>query len=150
MSQSLSKMLVHLVFSTKDRTPFIFEEFKPELHAYLAGVLNAIKCPALQVGGVSDHVHLLFSLARTTAVAEVTEKVKVCSSAWAKREYPRLNRFAWQHGYGSFSVGVAEKPRIIDYIRGQDAHHAKMTFQDEYRQILREHEVEFDERYVWD
>ena len=150
MPQSLSRVLVHLVFSTKNREPFLSPAVQHELHPYLAGTLDHIDCPSLQVGGVADHVHLLFGLSRTRTIASVAEAVKTSSSKWLKTKDARLSAFHWQTGYGSFSVSQSESDKVVAYIRNQEHHHRKMTFQDEYRRFLELHRVEFDERYVWD
>jgi putative transposase len=148
MPQSLSRVLVHLVFSTKNREPFIAPEHRSRTFAYLAGTLNAIDCPAVTVGGVADHVHLLFVLARTRALSKAVEEVKKESSKWAKAAVHA--GFYWQTGYGAFSVSPSNVPRVVEYIANQEAHHRELTFQDELRELLRRHGVEWDERYVWD
>jgi REP element-mobilizing transposase RayT len=150
MPQSLSRILTHLVFSTKNREPILIPTIRSDLHAYLAGTLNNIECPSLQVGGVEDHVHLFFGLARTRSIAEVVEKVKTSSSKWLKTQGPEFAEFHWQSGYGAFSVGQSGAKAAIRYIQNQFEHHHQMTFQDEYRGLLHRYEVPFDERYVWD
>jgi REP element-mobilizing transposase RayT len=150
MPQSLSRVLVHLVFSTKNREPTLVPAIRQELHPYLAGTLDHIDCPSLQVGGVEDHVHLLFGLSRTRTIASVVETVKTSSSKWLKTKDARLSAFHWQSGYGAFSVSQSEADKVVAYIRNQPRHHQKMTFQDEYRRFMELHRVEFDERYVWD
>ena len=150
MPQSLSRVLVHLVFSTKNRVPLLIPAIRAELHPYLAVVLKNDNCPSLQVGGVEDHVHLLFALSRTRSMAQVVENVKTSSSKWLKTKSPFLADFHWQNGYGIFSVGRSEVDGLIHYIRHQEEHHRTATFQEEYRRFLVEHQIEFDERYVWD
>ncbi|MBX2992309.1 MAG: IS200/IS605 family transposase [Bacteroidetes bacterium] len=151
MPQSLANVLVHIVFSTKDRYPFLGDkDFRSELHAYLGGTSKACGCAVLCIGGVADHVHLLCSLSRTMALANLIQELKVQSSKWAKTKKTTLRKFSWQNGYGVFSVGRGEINHIVDYIRNQEEHHRRTTFQDEYRALLREYEMEFDERYVWD
>lgn len=150
MPQSLSRVLVHLVFSTKHRERFLTPSIQKELHPYLAGTLDRIDCPSLQVGGVEDHVHLLFGLSRTRTVAEVVEKLKTSSSKWLKAKEARFAAFHWQSGYGAFSVSQSDAGKVVDYIRNQEEHHRKLTFQDEYRRLLERYRVSFDERYVWD
>jgi REP element-mobilizing transposase RayT len=148
MPQSLSRVLVHLVFSTKNREPFIKPEFRDRAFEYLGGTLNGIDCPVIAVGGVADHVHLLFVLGRTVSVSQAVEEVKKESSKWAKRNVDR--RFYWQGGYGAFSVSASMVPRVVAYIAGQEVHHRRRTFQDEFRELLRKHGEKWDERYVWD
>ena len=150
MPQSLSRILIHLVFSTKNRNPILNPEIQTELHPYLVGVLNGIDCPSLQVGGVEDHVHLLFGLSRTRTVADVVETVKTASSKWIKIKGPEFSQFHWQAGYGAFSVSQSDADTVIAYIQNQVQHHRKMTFQEEYRRLLERYQIAYDERYVWD
>lgn len=149
MPQSLSKVLVHLIFSTKHHEPVIGQEIRPHLHAYLVGVLENIKCPSFQTGGVADHVHILYLLHRTMSQADVVEEVKTSSSKWMKQD-GGMRGFSWQSGYGSFSVCEAHAAAVIKYIQNQEEHHKKHSFQDEYRKFLEEYGVAYDERYVWD
>ena len=150
MPQSLSRILVHLIFSTKHRAPMLNTEIRAELHPYLATVLNNDDCPSLQVGGVADHVHLFFGLSRTRNIAQVVETVKTSSSKWLKTKGPTLADFHWQHGYGAFSVGQSQADEVIGYIRRQEEHHRTRTFQEEFRLFLERYNVPYDERYVWD
>ena len=150
MAQSLSRILVHLIFSTKNRERALSSTIEAELHPYLAGVLNNIDCPSLQVGGTSDHVHLLFGLSRTHSVSEVVEKVKTSSSKWIKTKGSAYAGFHWQSGCGAFSVSPTATEKVIEYIRTQKEHHATMTFQEEYRRFQERYEIGYDERYVWD
>ena len=150
MPQSLSRVLTHLVFSTKDRAPFIKEHFGEQLHAYLSGVLNNHRCVSIQAGGVADHVHLLFALSRTMSIAEVVELVKTSSSKWIKLQDAACTDFHWQSGYGAFSIGESEVPRLKQYIQNQPEHHRTLSFQDEFRRILELYGVSYDERFVWD
>ncbi len=150
MPQSLSRILVHLVFSTKNREPLLAGTIMAELHSYLAGTLDNIQCPSLQVGGVEDHVHLLFGISRTRSIAEVVETVKTSSSKWLKGKDACLTGFHWQSGYGAFSVSQSDAETVVAYIRNQAQHHQKMTFQDEYRRLLERYQIVFDEKYVWD
>jgi putative transposase len=150
MPQSLARVLVHLVFSTKNRAAVLTPEIRTELHPYLSVVLNNDGCPSLRVGGVEDHVHLFFALSRTRSIAQVVENVKTSSSKWLKTKDPALADFHWQSGYGIFSVSQSNADEVIDYILRQEEHHSKMTFQDELRRPLERYEVEYDERYVWD
>ncbi len=150
MPQSLANILVHLVFSTKDRRPLIDEGISDELHRYLSTACKTCGCPALRVGGTADHVHILFSLSRTTTVADVVQTVKADSSKWAKTKGRKYEQFAWQAGYGAFSISQSQVNRLTRYIAEQVKHHTTGTFQDEFRALLRKYEVEYDERYVWD
>jgi len=149
MTQSLSKVLVHLVISTKHREPFIVPEVRPRLHAYIVGILDNLKSPSLQTGGVEDHVHILCALGRTISQADLVEEVKKSSSKWMKAE-GGVPGFSWQAGYGAFSIGESQADTVIRYIQNQEEHHRKGTYQEEYRRFLERYRVAYDERYVWD
>ncbi|HEV2318154.1 MAG TPA: IS200/IS605 family transposase [Verrucomicrobiae bacterium] len=151
MPQSLAKILVHSVFSTKDRRPLLRDNIlRAELHNYIGGILNQLNCQTVIVGGVEDHVHLLCALSRTSQASEMIKEVKRGSSLWLKAKAMDLNDFAWQSGYGIFSVGFSQIGTVRKYIANQEQHHRKISFQDEFRQLLRRYEIDFDERYVWD
>lgn len=150
MPQSLAHVLVHLVFSTKDRESFLTPPIRPSLHAYLAEVARNSGCECHRVGGVSDHVHVAIDLARTLTIAQAVETLKTSSSKWLKTRSPHLAGFAWQRGYGAFSVGPADCAALCAYIDNQEEHHRTRTFQEEYRAFLGKYGVTFDERYVWD
>ncbi|MFA5833614.1 MAG: IS200/IS605 family transposase [Bacteroidota bacterium] len=151
MPQSLSKVLLHIVFSTKNRHPFLVDKnIREEMHAYLGGTCNNLECPVLIVGGIADHVHILCLLSRNQSMATIVGEMKRSSSKWIKTKSPLLNKFAWQNGYGAFSVGQSDVQRVRKYIANQEEHHRKRTFQEEYRIFLEENEIEYDERYVWD
>ncbi|HUT34414.1 MAG TPA: IS200/IS605 family transposase [Planctomycetota bacterium] len=150
MAQSLSNILVHLIFSTKERQPLIGEGVADELYRYLATACATCGCPALRIGGTEDHVHILLSLSRTMAVSDLVEEVKKGASKWIKTKGPDYRLFTWQAGYGAFSIGQSQAEAVTRYIDGQREHHKKRAFQDEFRALLRRYQVEFDERYVWD
>jgi putative transposase len=151
MPQSLSAVHVHLVFSTKDREPFLRDaEVRKEMHAYLGGASKKLDCLPVIVGGVEDHVHLLCRWARTISLADWVKEVKRVSSVWIKQRDPGLAAFAWQGGYGAFSVSASAIDQTREYITGQPEHHQKQSFQDEYRAFLRKHDLEWDERFVWE
>ncbi|MGH9327502.1 MAG: IS200/IS605 family transposase [Terriglobia bacterium] len=150
MAQSLSKLYVHLIFSTRGREPLLLGELRGQMHAYLAGVLNHHDSPAIKVGGTADHLHALFRLSKNHSLAGVVEEIKTSSSRWIKTQARGLGGFHWQNGYGGFSVGAGELQRVAEYIERQEVHHRSLSFQDEYRQLLKQYEVECDERYVWD
>lgn len=150
MSQSLVKNFVHLVYSTKHRQPWILKDQQSGLWKYQAGIFKAWDSPALIIGGTEDHVHALFSLSKNFALKKIVEEVKKSSSKWMKTNGPNVKEFAWQAGYGGFSVSQSGVERVTRYIRDQEQHHRKMTFQDELRELFRRHGIEFDERYVWD
>jgi REP element-mobilizing transposase RayT len=151
MAQSLSRLWTHLIFSTKDRFPFLGDKvLRSEMHAYLAEVLRTHDCETLIVGGVEDHTHSLFALSRTHSIASVVKEVKRTSSSWIKTTSRKLSKFHWQGGYGAFSLSQSNLTDVIRYIENQEGHHKRVTFQDEYRAFLKAYGVEFDERYVWD
>ncbi|MGB6222090.1 IS200/IS605 family transposase [Haloferula sp.] len=151
MPQSLSAVYLHLVFSTKDRRPFLSNpEVRHEMHAYLGGISRELHCPPLVAGGVEDHVHLLARHARTITQADWVKELKRSSSLWIKQREPTLGDFAWQTGYGLFSVSPSMLETVEHYIANQEEHHRKLSFQDEFRMMLRKHRIDWDERYVWD
>ena len=150
MPQSLALVIVHVVFSTKNRQPVLGASVRPSLHAYLATVARNMGCECYRVGGVSDHVHLAVRLPRTLTVAGVVEELKTSSSKWLKTQSTSLAEFAWQRGYGAFSVSPSDLDALQSYIDSQEEHHRARTFQEEYRALLTRSAVQFDERYVWD
>ncbi len=150
MPQSLSLVIVHVVFSTKERRPFLNADTRPKLHAYLATVARNAGCEAYRVGGVADHVHLAIRLSRTITIADLIETLKTSSSKWVKTQSTDLATFSWQRGYGCFSVGPSDLDALIKYIDEQESHHAVRSFQDEFRLFLNKYGVAFDEAYVWD
>jgi REP element-mobilizing transposase RayT len=151
MPQSLSAVYIHLVFSTKDRRPFLRDKTtRDALHSYLGGVSKTLECPSLIVGGVEDQIHLLCRFGRGITQAEWVKELKRVSNGWLKDQGSDYNDFAWQGGYADFSVSQSDLDTAKEYIAAQAEHHRKMTFQDELRDLLRKHETEFDERYVWD
>jgi REP element-mobilizing transposase RayT len=150
MSQSLAKLYVHLVFSTKHREPALLLPLRARMHAYLAAVLKNQDSPAVKVGGTGDHVHILFRLSKNCSLAQIVEEIKTSSSKWVKTQGAALANFHWQSGYGAFSVGPAEVDSVTKYIAQQEAHHRGVSFQEEYRKLLQTHGIDFDERYLWD
>ena len=150
MPQSLAHLVVHLIFSTKNREPVLAAAILPQLHAYLVGVIKGLDCTPIQTGGVADHVHLLFALSRTRAIADVTRELKTNSTNWLRTQGARYKQFHWQSGYGVFSVSASKIPEVKSYVIQQPEHHRKVTFQDEYRALLEKHGIVYDERHVWD
>ena len=151
MPQSLANVLLHIVFSTKHRQPFLkSEEIREELNAYMVGTLRNLECPSLIVNCVEDHLHCLCQFSRTISIAKLIEEMKTESSAWLKTKASALSGFYWQAGYGAFSVSQSNVQPVKRYIAGQEEHHRRQTYQDEFRTFLRKHEIEWDERYVWD
>ena len=150
MPQSLSNILLHLVFSTKDRRPWLDDSVCERLHAFLSGAVRQVGCEAYRVGGVEDHVHLAVRLSRTLSVADLVKEIKTASSKWLKTQGDSRREFSWQQGYGAFSIGMSQKAALLQYIDSQEQHHRACSFQDEYRAFLVKYGIEYDERYVWD
>jgi putative transposase len=151
MAQSLAQVYLHLVFSTKNRARLLRNRtILQNAHAYLAGTCNNLDCPALIVGGIEDHVHILCRLGKTVSVSILIRELKRESSKWAKEQSPQLADFYWQLGYGAFSISPGHVDALIGYISNQAEHHKTETFQDEFRRLLKKYKVEYDERYVWD
>ena len=150
MPQSLAKLYVHLVFSTKNRQSILGDEIRNNLHDYLGGILRDLGCQAIEINSEPDHVHILFLLSRTTTISDVVANVKRGSSLWLKNQCAAYAEFHWQAGYGVFSVSQSAVDEVRAYIRDQREHHRTMSFQEEFRAFLQRHEIVFDESYVWD
>ncbi len=151
MPQSLAQIYLHLVFSTKDRRPFLQNaELRDELHNYLGGICRNLDAPSLIIGGVEDHVHLLCRFSRTLTVADLIRDLKRDSSKWIKTKDTSVAVFDWQSGYGAFSVSPAHVEALKAYIANQEEHHRSVTFQDEFRRLCQKYGVTLDERYTWD
>lgn len=150
MPQSLAKVYVQAVFSTKGREPLMLESWRDEFFAVISGAVDHTGCHSLLVGGVADHVHLLFQLSRTVTIADAVGRIKSATSAWVNKTRPSPTPFHWQAGYGVFSVGQAQVEDLKAYIRGQPEHHLTVSFQDELRAWLARYELEWNEDYVWD
>jgi len=150
MSQSLAKIYVHAVYSTKNRQPWLAKTWRDELFQVLGGTANNLGCQSLIVGGVEDHVHMLFQLGRTITIADAIGKIKSTSSAWVKQTRAVSTAFHWQSGYAAFSVSQSSVDAVRQYIFTQDEHHKKQSFQDELREWLTRYEIAWDERYVWE
>jgi len=150
MPQSFGSLHFHLIFSTKNRYPSIDPDLQSRLYEYIGGIVRAQKSALLAAGGMPDHVHLLVSLSRELSIAEILRLIKANSSKWVHSTFPDRRQFAWQAGYGAFSVSFSSLADAKEYIGHQAEHHRVRTFQDEYREFLRRHELEWDERYVWD
>ena len=150
MPQSLSAVYIHLVFSTKNRQPFLRDEdLRSGLHAQIGGISKTLGCAPILTGGVEDHVHLLARSGRTITQAEWIKELKRVSNLWLKDEY-KIRDFEWQGGYADFSVSESNLEQVRAYIARQEEHHRKIGFQDEFRALLLRHRIEWDERYVWD
>ena len=150
MPQSLTKVYVHLTFSTKKRYPFIDNSIKNELWEYLGGICRGLECNPIQIGGYNDHIHICCLLSKKISQVELVLKVKKNSSKWIKTKGNRYATFYWQEGYGLFSVNPSELDIVVQYIKNQDEHHRKRSFQEELLAFLNKYNVEYDERFLWD
>ena len=151
MPQSLSAVYIHLVFSTKERQPFLRDpKMRESLYAQLGGISKSLECTPIIVGGMEDHIHMLARFGRTITQAEWIKELKRVSNLWLKEQDQTYADFQWQGGYADFSVSPSNLEAVKRYIEDQEEHHRKLNFQDELRALLRKHNVEWDERYVWD
>ena len=149
MSQTLTSLLVQLVFSTKDRIPIITPEVEPDLFAYIGGILRNHQSRLLDAGGTCDHVHLLVSQSKNIALAALLKDIKKDSSLWIKHQGREFRNFHWQAGYGAFSFSLRELPALKSYVASQKEHHQRRTFKEELIELLEENEIDYDERYLW-
>lgn len=149
MSQSLHQAYGHLVFSTKDRHPSITGDVEPRLYEYLGGIVRALKGSLIEINGMPDHVHLLIRESKSVADQDFIAQLKGDSSRWMNRTFPDVGHFAWQGGYGWFSLGAKDLDSAVAYLRKQKEHHRVVTFQEEYRKFLEQYGIDYDERYVW-
>jgi REP element-mobilizing transposase RayT len=151
MPQSLVQIYVHIVFSTKNRQPFLRDQtVRGRMHAYLIGICENQQCPPLRVGGVEDHVHILCRLSKILDVSTLIRELKRDSSKWVKEAFPQLTEFHWQNGYAAFSISPSHVEVLQEYIENQEEHHRHESFQDEFRRLCRKYGIEIDERYAWD
>jgi REP-associated tyrosine transposase len=149
ISMSYISSYFHCVFSTKERRRLITPELRERLWPFLGGIARQNKMRAIEIGGVEDHVHILLSLPSTMAVSKALQLIKGGSSKWIHETFPEHRLFAWQEAYGAFSVSMSQLDKTVEYIREQEAHHRKMTFQEEFLALLKKHRIEYDERYLW-
>jgi REP element-mobilizing transposase RayT len=139
----------HCVFSTKERRRFISPELRERLWPFLGGIARQNKMKAIEIGGVDDHIHLLISLPATMPVSKAMQLIKGGSSKWVHETFPDQRQFAWQDEYGAFSVSVSQLDKIIQYIKNQEEHHRRVTFQEEFLALLNKHRIEYDAQYLW-
>jgi len=149
MANTYTSLFYHIVFSTKGRVPYIKPDIEQRVWEYIGGVARTHKLTALQVGGIDDHIHALTMAPPTIAPSQIAQFLKGDSSTWIHETFPALHRFAWQEGYGAFSVSKSALPIVVNYIQNQRAHHGQRTFQEEYLEFLQNHNIDYDERYVW-
>jgi REP element-mobilizing transposase RayT len=143
-----TQILYQIVFSTKEREPVLEKATRPELFKYIWGVLNNSKCHLYRINGVEDHLHILTHLHPSVALADLVKNIKIASSGFIKDNRIFKNFTGWQEGYGAFTHSINEKLRLIDYVMNQEEHHKTISFRDEYIELLKEHEIEFDEKYL--
>ena len=150
MAHTYTDLLVHLIFSTKDRTPLLDAKLKSRLFPYMGGIIRELDGTALAINGPSDHVHILILLPAKITLSEMVGKLKANSSGWIHREFTDKQAFTWQTGYAAFTVSHSQKQSVLDYIAHQEEHHRKVSFQDELIAFFKKHEIEYDERYLCD
>jgi len=150
MPQSLSQILVHLVFSTKNRERILDDAIREDLHAFIGGIVRTYSGVLLAAGSVPDHIHLLIGHPRTCSPSQLVQEIKTGTSKWLKTQGGRYRAFHWQDGYGMFSISPAHQEALKDYIARQAEHHRSVSFREEYRRLLDKYRIPYDERYVWD
>ena len=148
MANTYTSLNYHIVFSTKNREPWLREDIRERLWPYLGGIARENGMKALEIGGVADHVHLLLSIPASMALSKAVQLIKGGSSHWMKETFPNVAGFAWQDGYGAFTVSQSQLEAVREYIRNQEEHHRTKSFAEEYRAFLERHQVEFDERFL--
>lgn len=150
MAQTFTNLLTHVIFSTKARAPSIQQEWKPNLLAYMGGIVRELNGKAVAIDGTNDHVHLLLWMAPARSISETLRVLKTNSSRWINRECSMRQTFAWQAGYGAFSISHSSAASVVRYIRGQENHHRRVSFQEEFVAFLKRNGIEYDERYIWE
>jgi REP element-mobilizing transposase RayT len=149
MAGKYLSLLVHFTWSTENREPWIEPAMREDMYAFIGGIMNKKKAKLIAAGGMFDHIHLYASLPSIISIADFVNAVKSNSSRWVHESFSALRRFAWQEGYGAFSVSKSDEPRVIRYIQNQEKHHAKRTFKEELISLLEKHQIPYDERYIW-
>ena len=150
MAGKYLSLLVHFTWSTAGREPWLEADMRDDLYAYIGGTMKNKKAKLISAGGMFDHIHLYASMPSTISVADFVNAVKSNSSRWVHETYSRLRNFAWQEGYGAFSVSKSEEGKVVRYVRNQETHHRKRTFKEELIGLLEKHGIEYDNRYIWD
>ncbi len=149
MAGTYTNLLYHLTFSTEGRRPLISPQLKPDLHAYMGGIVRGEGGSLLEINGTADHVHLLAKLKPSKSVSEMLNRIKARSSKWANEEKMKMRKFGWQDGFAAFSVSESQAESVRRYIRNQESHHQRKSFQDEFRTLLDKHGIDYEERYLW-
>ena len=150
MASTLTNLLYHMVFSTKNRAPLIVPELKDRLYSYIGGIVRGEGGALIEAGGIADHVHLVTRLKSEPSVATMLKTIKAKSSKWLNEKGLLRGRFSWQTGYGAFTVSASQLPHVVRYVHGQEEHHRVRSFKEEFVALLKKHGVEYDERYLWD
>jgi REP element-mobilizing transposase RayT len=150
MAHTFTSSFFHCIFSAKERKPLITPELQERLWSYIGGIARSNKMKAIAIGGVEDHIHILLSIPASIALAKALQLIKTNSSKWVHEEFPHLEVFGWQEGYGAFSIGKSQVDATVSYIQNQAEHHRKVTFKQEFLAFLDKHEIEYDLRYLWD
>jgi len=150
MGNTYTSLHYHFIFSTKHREPWISQTIEERIWSFLGGIARENKLIPILVGGMADHVHMAVGAPSTITVSKVIQQIKGGSSKWIKEAFPNMRGFAWQDGYGAFSASKSNMPTLVSYIENQREHHRTRTFQEEFLELLRRHEIEYDERYIWD
>jgi putative transposase len=149
MANTYTSLHYHVIFSTKNREPWLAPAIEQRVWAYIGGVARAHKVTALQVGGVEDHIHALLTAPAKLAPSQIAQFLKGDSSKWLHDEFPTMRNSSWQDGYGAFTVSRSNLPEVVRYIQNQREHHRSKTFQEEYLEFLQKHGIEYDDRYLW-
>jgi len=147
---TLTRLTYHIVFSTKYRKRHINDSFKDELYSYLGGIIRGEKGHLIEVGGIADHIHILAGFSPTTSVSYMLQHIKGNSSKWINEHKMTPTRFEWQSGYGAFTVSQSQVPSVRRYVQQQEEHHAKTTFEEEFIEMLKRHDIDYDPRYVFE
>lgn len=150
MPTTYTNLIYHIVFSTKQRIPLINEEFQEELYRYIGGIIRGEGGVQLEIGGTADHIHILVKLKPVISISELLAKVKANSSKWVNDHKLELRRFGWQEGYAAFTVSESQLPVVREYIRNQEKHHYRQSFQKEFIALLHKHDIQYDPKYLWD
>lgn len=150
MSQSLTQLYMHIVFSTKNHVPFIKPSISNELFNYIGGILNNIECHPIKIGGIDDHIHILCRLSKKITIIKLLEEIKKSSSKWIKTKGEEFVKFHWQDGYGASTVSPSGIDNVRLYIENQEEHHRHKQFSDEFIELLKTNNTDYDERYLWD
>ena len=149
MGSTLTNLIYHTIFSTKNREPMIIPEIGPDLYRYLGGILKSEGGVLLQIGGMADHIHMVIKLKPVHALSTVMQKVKGSSSKWINEQNRLADKFVWQDGYGAFTVSESQLEAVIYYVKDQNMHHKHRSFKDEFIRMLEHHRVEYNEQYLW-